>query len=555
MGDHDHTATSAIGRRPVQSLAVDPRGLTLASASDGSVRLWDTATGSLRAALDGHGGPVRAVAISPDGTYLASAGDDGSVRLWDTATGSLRAALDGHGGPVRAVAISPDGTYLASAGDDGSVRLWDTATGSLRAALDGHGGPVRAVAISPDGTYLASAGDDGSVRLWDTATGSLRAALDGHGGPVRAVAISPDGTYLASAGDDGSVRLWDTATGSLRAALDGHGGPVRAVAISPDGTYLASAGDDGSVRLWDTATGSLRAALDGHGGPVRAVAISPDGTYLASAGDDGSVRLWDTATGSLISTYQSGPTAFVSYSREDWRIADLLRRLLSEAGLAVWTDQKIPVGSSIAGQIERAIRSADAIFFVSSPLSSESPAVNAELAMAVAERNRNPRKVIIPVPVGGGGRSISPLLRDMARLDIESEEHAADQIVQLARQLYAGDSISLQRTPQDREAQFKLIRSELDAIASESRSYTARLGSRERSLRAVTVLGAMLIIIVSLGILAALLEANHHSASAWLLTGTNIAATVSVVGALLPATQKFMSSKSVSDRRGADDDS
>ena len=70
------------------------------------------------------------------------------------------------------MAIAPDGTWLASAGDDGTVRIWDPATGQQRATLTGHAGPVTAVAIAPDGTWLASAGDDGSVRIWDPATGA-----------------------------------------------------------------------------------------------------------------------------------------------------------------------------------------------------------------------------------------------------------------------------------------------------------------------------------------------------------------------------------------------
>ena len=95
-----------------------------------------------------------------------------------------------------AVAIAPDGTWLASAGADGSVRIWDPATGQLRAALTGHAGPVRAVAIAPDGTWLASGGDDGSVRIWDPATGEQRAALTGHDRPGEGGGDRP-GRHLA----------------------------------------------------------------------------------------------------------------------------------------------------------------------------------------------------------------------------------------------------------------------------------------------------------------------------------------------------------------------
>ena len=237
------------------SVAFSPDGSLLAvGARDFQLSLWNTRTGARLAKLKGQV-HVWSVAFHPRGGLLASAGNDEKdiVRIWDPATGTLRAALVGHVGDVNSVAFSPDGATLASGGRDAAVRLWDMATGRLRRTLGPHGDAVWSVAFSPDGSVVASSSSDLTVRLWDPRTGGLRRTLSGHSRLVGCLAFHPDGSLLASASDDHTVRIWDVLTGELRRVISGNNrGSVKTIAFSPDGSVLAFGGAAKTVELWGT---------------------------------------------------------------------------------------------------------------------------------------------------------------------------------------------------------------------------------------------------------------------------------------------------------------
>jgi WD40 repeat protein len=289
------------------TVPVGGRALLVTGSDDRTVHLWDPATGDRVRTLDRRTGRVLAVCTVPVGgrVLLATAGRGRTVRLWDPATGKLVRTLGGRIDEVSSMCtVSVGGqVLLATAGSAGPVRLWDPATGEIVRALTGHTGPVNAICtVSVGGrVLLASGGGGGTVHLWDPATGKQVRKLDGHADPVYTVCTVSVGeqALLATAGPGRTVRLWDPTTGKLMRTLDGHTSSVHAMCtLSVGGRVLLATGGDLTVRLWDPARGELARALGGHAGKVYAMCPVPvGGRVLLATGGDLTVRLWDPVLG------------------------------------------------------------------------------------------------------------------------------------------------------------------------------------------------------------------------------------------------------------------
>ncbi len=287
---------------PVRAIAIADDGRTAITGSfDAKAIIWSLETGEAREVLLFHDDQVDAVASLPDGRF-ASAGADGRIAIWEDGRSAPVSVLEGHTGPVAALAVSPDGATLASASWDASVRLWPL-SGGEPLVLEGHRGNVNAVAFLSDGT-LASAGHDAAVILWPPERDATPVRAD-MPVPLSALVATADDRLFAG-GVDGKVREVDR-DGVIRGDIAVSTGPVTALAASEDGGYIAASSVRGGITLLDAGSLTPVRTLGAAGVPVWSLAFSSDGRTLLAGGADRIVREWDAETGQQLGTAPEGP--------------------------------------------------------------------------------------------------------------------------------------------------------------------------------------------------------------------------------------------------------
>jgi WD40 repeat protein len=213
-------------------------------------------------------------------------------RLWDARTGASLGEPLRHGGPVYAVAFSPQGDRVLTGSMDNTARLWDGRTGApLREPLR-HKGPVYAIAFSPKGDRVLTGSLDKTARLWDARKGEPLGLPLRHESSVDAVAFSPEGERIVAVSND-AAWLWDARTGMPLGEPLRHGGPVHVVAFSPQGDRILTGSSDKTARLWDARTGASLGEPMQHDNQVSAVAFSPQGDRVLTGSSDKTARLWE----------------------------------------------------------------------------------------------------------------------------------------------------------------------------------------------------------------------------------------------------------------------
>lgn len=276
------------------SFSPDGKWLAMSHMSFEDVNLWNFSKeppAPEPIVLRGHEFYVSSQAMSPDGHWLATGGEDNTARLWDLTKLDPSVnprVLRSHEGAVNTLAFSGDGHWLVTSNSNTNetTRLWDLSNepGVVPRRLEGAD---TVVAISTDERWLATGGRQPQV--WDLAADNPAIKpreLGGHEQPVKRLAFSHDGHWLATAGDDATPRVWDLTAkdaGTEPRILRGHGGPIDHLTMDAAGRRIATAERDGAIHLWDLSSSNTAAAariLPKQLGHLGCITLSPNGRWL-----------------------------------------------------------------------------------------------------------------------------------------------------------------------------------------------------------------------------------------------------------------------------------
>ena len=286
----------------VTALDFDTKGSRLLAATvggstqypDGSVIVWDVATGEQTVRFTAKGGVLLDPRFSPDDTLIAGSAANLGVHLWNAADGTLLHTFECVPEIVGALAFHPSGKQLAACvgTDTIEVKVWDVEKRTEVASLGGQLDRGSQLRYSPDGRWLAVAARVGGLVLWDSSYVQPARQLLPPDVQARSIQFSNDSSRLCVGLENGSAQIFDAASGESLATLTGHTKAIADIQFSSDNLLVATASEDGTSIIWDAISGKLLHEYAGHSADVSKIRLTQDDAKLVSCSSDTTVKAW-----------------------------------------------------------------------------------------------------------------------------------------------------------------------------------------------------------------------------------------------------------------------
>lgn len=298
-------------RADIRALSLSSDDKMLASASNGSLKIWNIKTQNCIRTFEC--GYALCCAFLPGDKVVVVGTKAGELQLFDVASATLLDSVDAHEGAIWSLALHPEGRSVVSGSADKSAKFWDfkivqeeilgtkrttpklklVHSRTLKVSDD-----ILSLKFSPDGKLLAVALLDNTVKVFFNDSLKLYLNLYGHKLPVLSMDISYDSKLIVTSSADKNIRIWGLDFGDCHKALFGHQDSILQVAFVPhnsdnNGHHFFSSSKDKTIRYWDADKFEQIQRLDGHHGEVWSIVISHSGNFFVSAGHDKSIRVWD----------------------------------------------------------------------------------------------------------------------------------------------------------------------------------------------------------------------------------------------------------------------
>ncbi|GAA5891359.1 hypothetical protein JCM8208_002599 [Rhodotorula glutinis] len=294
-------------RSDVRCLAVSSDDQLIASASHGSLKLWNVKTTKCVRTMDC--GYAICCSFLPGDRHIVVGTKSGELLLYDLSSSSLLETFAAHTAPLWSLHVRPDGRGLVTGSADKDIKFWDFEVREVPAEVEGGAvtrvltlahvktlkmtDDVLAVKYSPDGRLLAVSLLDSTVKVFYADTLKFFLSLYGHKLPVLSLDISSDSKLIVTCSADKNIKIWGLDFGDCHRSLFAHDESVMQVAFERGSHLFWSVGKDRMVKYWDGDKFECVQKLAGHSGEVWALAVSYKGNFVVSGSHDKSIRIWE----------------------------------------------------------------------------------------------------------------------------------------------------------------------------------------------------------------------------------------------------------------------